>query len=214
MMAQNPAIMESLKNSPVVPVIRVSSVDRAVALAKILVEAGLRTLEVTLRTDAACDAIQAIASEVPGALVGAGTVLNQADLDRVSQAGAHFAVSPGATPALYDAAMQAHCVLIPGVATSSELMLGMEHGYSLFKFFPAKAAGGVDMIKAWAGPFPSARFMPTGGITPANARDYLNLANVIAIGGSWMVPDDAVEAADWIRIKGLAEACRPLFDSE
>ncbi|TVQ39038.1 MAG: keto-hydroxyglutarate-aldolase/keto-deoxy-phosphogluconate aldolase [Wenzhouxiangella sp.] len=194
----------------VIPVIRIESSERAVELARTLVDAGLSMLEITLRTPAALEAIERIASEVPEAVVGAGTVLSASDLNRVARAGARFAIAPGCTQTLYRESSDMPLPLIPGVATISEVMLGMEHGYEHFKFFPAEAAGGTAMLKAWAGPLPQARFVPTGGITIDNAPSYLALSNVLAVGGSWMVPEDAIEAGDWTRIAGLARACAGL----
>lgn len=203
-------LTQLLQDHKVVAVIRISAVERAVDLAKVLVDAGIRALEITLRTNVACQAIEAISSQVPEALVGAGTVLNENDLKDVANAGARFAISPGATPKLYEATSAVACPLIPGVATSSELMQGLEMGYHLFKFFPAQASGGIDVLKAWTGPFPQAQFIPTGGITPANAIDYLALPNVLSIGGSWMVPQSAIDSGDWTTISGLVAGCRAL----
>ncbi len=194
----------------VIPVIRIDSADQAVQLAHTLVDAGLCLLEITLRTPAALDAIARIAAEVPDAVVGAGTVLSAQDLDRAARAGARFAISPGCTESLYRASADAPLPLIPGVSTASEIMLGMEHGHDHFKFFPAEAAGGPAMLRAWAGPLPQASFVPTGGITAEKAADYLALPNVIAVGGSWMVPESAVAAGDWRRIGQLARTCSSL----
>lgn len=200
------SIIDTLSSVGVVAVIEVSSVDRAVALAQTLAKVGGPCLEITLRSAAAVDAIRAIVDAVPNAVVGAGTVMNPQDLDRVTEAGAQFAISPGATPALYAAASKDHCPWIPGVATASELMVGHAHGYALFKFFPAQAAGGMDLLKAWSGPFPTARFIPTGGVNETNASQYRALANVVAVGGSWMVPKAAIEDRDWAQIEALARA--------
>ncbi|MFP4335869.1 MAG: bifunctional 4-hydroxy-2-oxoglutarate aldolase/2-dehydro-3-deoxy-phosphogluconate aldolase [Wenzhouxiangella sp.] len=195
---------------PVIPVVRIESAERAVGLARTLVDAGLSTIEITLRTPAACAAIARIRAEVPEALVGAGTVLNGDDLDRVSEAGARFAIAPGCSDALYQAAANTSLPLLPGVATASEIMRGLDHGHEIFKFFPAQSAGGISLLKAWAGPFPKVRFVPTGGITPANAPDYLRLGNVLAVGGSWMVPEEAIAVGDWAQIAALAQACAAL----
>ena len=201
------ALADQLGAAGIIPVIALADASRAVDLAQVLVEAGLPVLEVTLRNSQAVAAIERIASEVPGATVGAGTVLNDRQLTEVAAAGARFAVSPGATAELYRAASRAGMPpLIPGVATASEIMLGLDHGYHLFKFFPAAAAGGPAMLRAWHGPFGQARFMPTGGIGPDQAEAYLNLPNVTAIGGSWMLPRDAVTSGDWKKIQGLASA--------
>lgn len=206
----NDLLIENLSKTSVIPVIRVESVSSGVELARTLVGAGLNTLEITLRTEVACEVIRAIADEVPDARVGAGTVLNSADLERVAQAGAQFAISPGATLDLYQGARALNFPLIPGVATASELMTGMAEGYSLFKFFPAEAAGGIALLKAWQGPFPDVRFIPTGGISPVLAPDYLALPNVLAVGGSWMVPESLINEGDWAAIRSLAEQCQSL----
>lgn len=197
-------------DTKVIPVIRIESADQAVALARTLVDAGLKLLEITLRTPAALDAISRIAAEVPDAVVGAGTILSAHDLDRAARAGARFAISPGCTVSLYRASADAPIPLIPGVSTASEILLGMEHGHEQFKFFPAEAAGGIAMLKSWAGPLPQASFVPTGGITVDKAAAYLALPNVIAVGGSWMVPDSAIAAGDWNSITSLARACARL----
>ena len=195
-----------LRQAPVLPVLAIDHLDDAVPLARALVEGGLPVLEVTLRTDAALAAIRRIVDEVPDAIVGAGTVLTAADLDAVVTAGAAFAISPGATDALYVAARDISIPWIPAVATASELMRGLEHGHRRFKFFPAEAAGGVAALKSFAGPFPQAKFCPTGGIDATSAPRYRALANVVTVGGSWMVPKDALESRDWDRIRSLAQA--------
>ncbi|GAB2627904.1 bifunctional 4-hydroxy-2-oxoglutarate aldolase/2-dehydro-3-deoxy-phosphogluconate aldolase [Novilysobacter erysipheiresistens] len=198
------AIDTILSRAPVLPVLAIERLDDAVPLARALVEGGLPVLEVTLRSDVALAAIRRIVDEVPDAIVGAGTVLTAADLDAVAAAGAAFAISPGATDALYTAARDVSIPWIPAIATASELMRGLEHGHRRFKFFPAEAAGGVDALKAFAGPFPQARFCPTGGIDAASAPRYRALPNVITVGGSWMVPKDALQSRDWDRITALA----------
>jgi 2-dehydro-3-deoxyphosphogluconate aldolase/(4S)-4-hydroxy-2-oxoglutarate aldolase len=190
--------------APVLPVLSIARAEDAVPLARALVDAGLPVLEVTLRTDAALAAIAAIARELPGAIVGAGTVLDRAQLDAVAASGAAFAIAPGATEALYDAADEATIPFIPGVATASEIQRGRERGHRRFKFFPAAAAGGSAALRAFAAPFPDVRFCPTGGIDAASARNWLALANVATIGGSWMVPGDALAARDFARIGALA----------
>jgi len=201
------AIDALLARAPVLPVLAIERLDDAVPLARALVGGGLPVLEVTLRTDAALAAITRIAAEVDGAIVGAGTVLTPADLDAVADAGAAFAISPGATDALYAAAAAHRLPWLPAIATASELMHGLDHGHRRFKFFPAEAAGGVAALNAFAGPFPQARFCPTGGIDPASAPRYRALPNVMTVGGSWMVPKDAIEARDWARITALAREC-------
>ena len=196
---------EIISSGPVVPVIVIDQLEHAVPLAKALMAGGIRVLEVTLRTPVALEAIGLIAREVPGALVGAGTVTNPDELKKVQEKGAFFAISPGLTDELLDAANKGSIPLIPGISTVSELMSGLAKGYSEFKFFPAEAAGGPKMLRAISGPFPDVRFCPTGGITLSNFRDYLCLGNVLCVGGSWLVPGDAVSSGDWQRITGLAE---------
>jgi len=194
-----------LTSGPVVPVIVINKLEHAVPLAKALVAGGVRVLEVTLRTACAVEAIKAIAKEVPDAIIGAGTVLNPEQLAEVTAAGAQFAISPGLTEPLLKAANAGPIPLIPGISTVSELMLGLDAGLREFKFFPAEANGGVKALQAIAGPFPQVRFCPTGGITPNNYRDYLALKSVLCIGGSWLVPAEALESGDYARITKLAQ---------
>lgn len=198
-----------LQRAPVLPVLAVADVEDAVPLARALVDAGLPVLEITLRTSAALEVIRRM-RDVPGAIVGAGTVLSGEDLAAVEAAGAAFAISPGATPALYAGARNADIPLLPGIATASELMRGLEQGYRRFKFFPAESSGGIAALKSFAGPFAQAKFCPTGGIDAAKAPAYLALPNVITVGGSWMVPNDALAAKDWARIGALAKAAATL----
>ena len=203
----DPASIDAiLRRAPVLPVLAIERLDDAVPLARALVDGGLPVLEVTLRSDVALEAIRRIVDEVPDAIVGAGTVLSAADLDSVARAGAVFAISPGATDALYEAAAGVAMPWIPAVATASELMRGLEQGHRRFKFFPAESSGGIAALKAFAGPFPQAKFCPTGGIDAASAPRYRALANVITVGGSWMVPKDALASRDWDRIRTLAQA--------
>lgn len=190
--------------APVIPVLTIERLEDALPLCRSLVDNGLPVLEVTLRTVCALEAIALLARELPSACVGAGTVLSAADLARVTEAGAAFAISPGATDALYDAARDCGTPLIPGIATASELMRGLEHGWRRFKFFPAESSGGTAALKGFAGPFPQARFCPTGGIDAAKAPAYLALPNVACVGGSWMLPGDAIQTGDWDRIGRLA----------
>ena len=201
-----------LTRAPVVPVLSIARLEDAVPLARALVDAGLPVLEVTLRTGVARDAIREIALQVPEAIVGAGTVLTPRDLDAVADAGAKFAIAPGSTDTLYDAARSARIPFIPAIATASELMRGLEQGHARFKFFPAESAGGTGALRAYAGPFAQAKFCPTGGIDATKARDYLRLPNVLTVGGSWMVPASAVAARDWDAIRDLAAACCALRD--
>jgi 2-dehydro-3-deoxyphosphogluconate aldolase/(4S)-4-hydroxy-2-oxoglutarate aldolase len=204
------AIDAILSRAPVVPVLSIERLEDAVPLARALVEGGLRVLEVTLRTGVARPAIERIAREVPDAIVGAGTVLRPDDLTSVANAGAQFAIAPGATQALYDAAANVAIPFLPAIATASELMRGFDAGYARFKFFPAEAAGGVAALQSFAGPFAQARFCPTGGIDAAKASAYLALPNVITVGGSWMVPKAALAQGDWARVADLARACTQL----
>ena len=201
------AIDALLAQAPVLPVLSIERIDDAVPLARALVDGGLPVLEVTLRSAIALEAIARISIEVPQAVLGAGTVLTSDDLDAVAAAGAVFAIAPGATARLYAAAYAASIPLIPAIATASELMVGLEHGYRRFKFFPAESAGGIAALKAFAGPFPKVRFCPTGGIDATRAPAYLALGNVITVGGSWMAPKALVDARDWAAITALARAC-------
>ncbi|MEC8377066.1 MAG: bifunctional 4-hydroxy-2-oxoglutarate aldolase/2-dehydro-3-deoxy-phosphogluconate aldolase [Pseudomonadota bacterium] len=190
---------------PVVPVLVINDVEKAVPLAKALMEGGIKVLEVTLRTPAAIDVIKRIADEVPDSLIGAGTVTNAQQLKAVVDAGAKFAISPGMTADLLKAGMDAEIPLIPGISSTSDLMKGKDAGYTHMKFFPAEASGGVKAIKSISGPFPDVTFCPTGGIGPNNYNDYLALNNVKCVGGSWLAPDDAIESGDWARITQLAK---------
>ena len=190
--------------APVIPVLAIDRIEDALPLCRALVDNGLPVLEITLRTTCALDAIALVARELPHACVGAGTVLSATDLAKVIEAGARFAISPGATDTLFNAAKTSAVPLIPGIATASELMRGLEHGWRRFKFFPAESSGGIAALKGFGGPLPMARFCPTGGIDPAKAPAYLALPNVACVGGSWMVPADAVTAGDWARFGALA----------
>jgi 2-dehydro-3-deoxyphosphogluconate aldolase/(4S)-4-hydroxy-2-oxoglutarate aldolase len=204
-----PSALEVMRDAPVIPVIVLDDVQQAVPLARALVAGGIRMLEVTLRTAAALACIEAIARDVPDAVVGAGTVRSATDARAAAQAGARFAVSPGYTHAVGEACRSAELALLPGVATSSEIMAAQEDGWRELKFFPAMQAGGTAMLKAWHGPFPEVRFCPTGGVHAGNAAELLALPNVVCVGGSWLTPSDAVKAGDWARITQLAaEAAR------
>ncbi len=196
--------------SPVIPVLVIEEEAHAVPLARALAAGGVRALEVTLRTPVALAAIRAIAREVPEATVGAGTVLNARDLEAAAQAGARFIVSPGLTPALAGAAVAARLPLLPGVATATEIMRGLDLGLTRFKFFPAETSGGAPALAAFAGPFAGCRFCPTGGISAANAGQYLALGNVACVGGSWLAPRETVRAGDWRRIEEIARAAAGL----
>jgi 2-dehydro-3-deoxyphosphogluconate aldolase/(4S)-4-hydroxy-2-oxoglutarate aldolase len=199
-------LAELLCGAPVLPVVTIADAAAAVPMARALLAGGLNVIEITLRTSAAAEAIARIAGEVEGVVVGAGTVLTQSDMTAAEQAGAQFAVSPGFSANL---SADASLPLLPGVATASEVMAALEAGHSVMKFFPAEAAGGAALLKAFAGPLPQARFCPTGGITPTNASDYLQLDNVLCVGGSWLTPRDLVAARDWQAVERLArEAAR------
>lgn len=190
--------------APVIPVIVLERSDDAVPLARALVEGGVRVLEVTLRTPVALAAIEAIARAVPEAIVGAGTVRSDADARAAHAAGARFAVSPGWSPRVAAACRALGLALLPGVATASEVTHAADEGFRFLKFFPASAAGGTGMLKAWASPFADVAFCPTGGIDAASAPGYLALSNVRVVGGSWLTPADAILAGDWPRIERLA----------
>ncbi len=199
-----------LTQAPVVPVLSITRMEDALPLARALCDGGLKVLEITLRSDIALAAITKIAREVPEAIVGAGTVLNPAHLAQVIAAGARFAISPGAIPSLLAAGLTAEIPLLPGVATASEIMAGLDAGYRRFKFFPAESSGGIAAVKSFAGPFKDVRFCPTGGIDAALARHYLKLENVITVGGSWMAPNALIATQDWAAITQLSRACTQL----
>jgi 2-dehydro-3-deoxyphosphogluconate aldolase/(4S)-4-hydroxy-2-oxoglutarate aldolase len=199
-----------MQDAPVIPVIVLHDVAHAVPMARALVAGGIRMLEVTLRTPQALACMEAIAREVPEAIVGAGTVRSQADAQAAVNAGARFAVSPGYTSALGQACRALGLPLLPGVATGSEIMQAQADGYQQLKFFPALQAGGLAMLKAWSGPFFDVDFCPTGGLTPENAPQFLALPNVRCVGGSWLVPADALAAGDWARITTLAAQAKSL----
>jgi 2-dehydro-3-deoxyphosphogluconate aldolase/(4S)-4-hydroxy-2-oxoglutarate aldolase len=210
MIERQPGLEPLLRRAPVVPVLAVDSVAAALPLARALVEGGLPVLEITLRTPVALEVIRALAEEVEGAVVGAGTVLKPGQYRAAERAGARFVVSPGATEALLDAAAASAVPFLPGSATASEVMRLLEQGYRCLKFFPAAPAGGVAYLKALAAPLPEVLFCPTGGIDAAGAKEYLALPNVICVGGSWVAPGPAVGAGDWGRIRELAAAAAAL----
>jgi 2-dehydro-3-deoxyphosphogluconate aldolase/(4S)-4-hydroxy-2-oxoglutarate aldolase len=196
--------------APVIPVLTIDRPETAVPLARALVKGGLPVLEITLRTEAAMQALELIAREVPEAIVGAGTVLNPRQLEQVQRAGARFGVSPGCTPELAAAVSASGLPFLPGVQTISEAMRLADQGFSLLKFFPADIAGGTGWLRAAAAPLAGLRFCPTGGIGPETAPAYLALANVACVGGSWVAPKDAVSTGDWGRIERLAAAASAL----
>ncbi|WP_330349945.1 bifunctional 4-hydroxy-2-oxoglutarate aldolase/2-dehydro-3-deoxy-phosphogluconate aldolase [Streptomyces sp. NBC_00582] len=196
--------------APVVPVVVLDDVSDAVPLARALVAGGLPAIEVTLRTPVALDAIREISGAVPEAVVGAGTVIAPEQVTACAAAGARFLVSPGWTEVLLTAMRASGLPFLPGVSTTSEVVALLERGVREMKFFPAQAAGGTAYLRSLAGPLPQARFCPTGGVGPDNAAEYLALPNVACVGGTWMLPADAVAARDWARIEGLARAARGL----
>ncbi|EKM98082.1 bifunctional 4-hydroxy-2-oxoglutarate aldolase/2-dehydro-3-deoxy-phosphogluconate aldolase, partial [Acidocella sp. MX-AZ02] len=193
-----------MKLAPVIPVVIIDDVADAVPLARALVQGGLKAIEITLRTPVALEAIRAVANEVEGAVAGVGTVLTAKHYKQAAKAGAQFAVSPGATRKLLDAAEDADLAPLPGIASASEAMVLIERGYRFAKFFPAEAAGGAPFLSSIASPLPQLQFCPTGGITPEIAPRYLKLPNVLCVGGSWMVKKELVAAKDWAAITKLA----------
>ena len=202
--------LELASHGPVIPVIVIERIEDAVPLAQALVDGGVKVLEITLRTPIALQCMEAIARDVPAAIVGAGTVRNVIDVHAAKSAGCKFAVSPGYLSAVGQACREIDLPLLPGVATGSEVMQANADGYSFLKFFPATAAGGIPMLKALAGPFPDIVFCPTGGITVQTAPQFLALPNVRVCGGSWLTPADALQAGDWQRIAALAREASAL----
>lgn len=199
-----------MQDAPVIPVIVLNDVAHAVPMARALLAGGIRMLEVTLRTPQALACIAAIARDVPDAVVGAGTVRSRADAQAASDAGARFAVSPGYTPKVAQACKDLGLPLLPGVATGSEIMQAQEDGFTELKFFPAMQAGGPAMLKAWGGPFFDVSFCPTGGVSLQNASEFLALPNVLCVGGSWLVPAQALAKGDWASITQLAKDAHAL----
>jgi len=203
-------VESTLRLAPVVPVVIIDDARHAVPMARALVAGGIPAIEVTLRTPAALDAIKAIAEEVEGAVVGVGTVLSAKDLRAAHKAGAKFAVSPGVSPGLLDAADDSELPLLPGAATASEVMTLLERGYRFLKLFPAVPAGGHKLLGAWASPLPQVKFCPTGGISLSSAPDFLSLPNVVCVGGSWLTPADKLHNGDWAGIEALAREAAAL----
>lgn len=195
-------VEELLKRSPVMPVVTIEDLGGAVDMAQALLRGGLRNIEITLRNELALPAIEAIARAVPEMSIGAGTVLSPADLQAAVNAGATFAISPGASEVLY--AAKSTIPWIPAVATASELMRGLESGRRCFKFFPATSAGGIAALSSLHGPFSQAKFCPTGGVGLSNAAEFLRLPNVLCVGGSWLTPASLQRAKDWSAIEALA----------
>jgi 2-dehydro-3-deoxyphosphogluconate aldolase/(4S)-4-hydroxy-2-oxoglutarate aldolase len=189
----------------IIPVLTIERVEDAVPLARALVAGGVRVLEVTLRTPVAIEAAKAIMAHEPVTIVGIGTILNGDDLARAEDVGAQFGISPGATPELLEAAAASGLPFAPGIATASELMQALAHGFDLVKFFPAEQSGGIKALRALAGPFPDARFCPTGGIGEANAAAWLAEPNVVAVGGSWLCPAADIRSGNWSGITAMCQ---------
>lgn len=205
-------IREILALAPVVPVLTVDKLAHAAPLAQALYAGGLKVLEITLRTAAALQVIEAMRRAAPEAVIGAGTLVRPQDFARAAGAGAQFAVTPGLTPQLAEAAAQVDYPLLPGIVTPGEILQALHFGYDTLKFFPAQPAGGIPMLQAFAGPFPQVAFCPTGGISRDSASGFLNLSNVLCVGGSWVAPKGLVEKGDWRAIEALARdaaALRP-----
>ncbi|PDW63383.1 keto-deoxy-phosphogluconate aldolase [Helicobacter pylori] len=198
-------IIEILQISPIVPVVVIENIKDAVPLAQSLIEGGIPIIEVTLRSSCALEAIELIAKNVPKMRVGAGTILNPTQLEQAQNRGAEFLISPGLTPSLLEHAKKKDMPLIPGVSSSSEVMQALELGYSALKFFPAEYCGGVKLLNAFNGPFKGVKFCPTGGISADNMRSYLNLENVLCVGGSWLTPKDLIQNKEWDKI---TEICK------
>jgi 2-dehydro-3-deoxyphosphogluconate aldolase / (4S)-4-hydroxy-2-oxoglutarate aldolase len=199
------------EQATIIPVLTIERLEDAVPLAKALVAGGVRTLEITLRTPVAIESAKAIMADVPDAVVGIGTILNADDLARAEGIGARFGISPGATPDLLKAAAASALPFAPGIATASELMLGLSHGFNLVKFFPAEQSGGIKALRALAGPFPDVRFCPTGGIGEANAASWLAEPNVVAVGGSWLCPAADVRSGNWAGITAICDRTMKLL---
>lgn len=209
-MDKQAAVAEIMHDGPVIPVLTVDDVERAGQIARAIHDGGIRVLEITLRTPTALAVIKAMREAVPDAIIGAGTIVRPEQLAEAQAAGAVFAVCPGFTETLLDAAESVTIPLLPGAGSASEIMRLLERGYRHQKFFPAQPAGGAAFLKSIASPLPEARFCPTGGISLNNASDYLAAPNVICVGGSWMAPADAVREGDWPRITDLARASSEL----
>ncbi|WP_281976487.1 2-dehydro-3-deoxy-phosphogluconate aldolase [Pseudorhizobium flavum] len=210
MTAKTEKLLAILKAQPVVPVLIVDDAKSAVPLARALVAGGLKAIEITMRTPAALDAIRAVAAEVEGANVGAGTILSAKDWDAAVAAGSTFIVSPGVTRGILDAANASDVPILPGAATASEVMALREEGVEVMKFFPAEQAGGAAYLKALSSPLAGTLFCPTGGVSLKNAKDYLSLPNVVCVGGSWVAPKELVAAGDWAGITRLASEAAAL----
>ncbi|WP_111495904.1 MULTISPECIES: bifunctional 4-hydroxy-2-oxoglutarate aldolase/2-dehydro-3-deoxy-phosphogluconate aldolase [Marinobacter] len=202
--AHRQQVQAVLDACPLVPVIAINKPEEALPLGRALVAGGIKVLEITLRTPYGLDAIRELRAELPDAWVGAGTVTTVEQYRQVEEAGAQFVITPGLTQSLLDYSITAKAPLLPGISTISEMMMGYERGFRHFKFFPAEASGGRPALKAFAGPFGDVVFCPTGGISPDTASDYLALPNVVAVGGSWLTPKDAIAAGDWDKVTEVA----------
>jgi 2-dehydro-3-deoxyphosphogluconate aldolase/(4S)-4-hydroxy-2-oxoglutarate aldolase len=211
MTAKQEELAALFRPARIIPVLTIERIEDAVPLAKALVAGGVHVLEVTLRTPVAIESAKAIMAHVPAAVVGIGTILNADDLARAEGIGARFGISPGATPDLLKAAAASGLPFAPGIATASELMLGLSHGFNLVKFFPAEQSGGIKALRALAGPFPDVRFCPTGGIGEANAISWLGEPNVIAVGGSWLCPAADVRSGNWAGITAICNRTMKLL---
>lgn len=211
MASKQDALLGLLNSAVVIPVLTIERLEDAVPLARALVAGGVRVLEVTLRTPVAIPAAKAIIADVPEAVVGIGTILNGDDLARAEAVGAKFGISPGATPELLRAAAASALPFAPGIATASELMQALAHGFNLAKFFPAEQSGGIKALRALAGPFPDTRFCPTGGIGEANAAAWLAEPNVVAVGGSWLCPAVDIRSGNWGGITAMCNRAMKLL---
>lgn len=211
---KNLTALDVLTASPIVPVIAIKNLKDAVPLANALIEAGVKVLEVTLRTNCGLEAIKAIKQQVPNAIIGAGTVTNALQYQQAVEAGAQFVISPGLTESLLQKSTEYEIPFIPGIATPSELMLAKDYGLSYLKFFPAEINGGIKALQAFKGPFSEIRFCPTGGINEKNYQDYLALENVLCVGGTWFVPNDAIEQGDFTKITELAKSAIKNLESK
>jgi 2-dehydro-3-deoxyphosphogluconate aldolase/(4S)-4-hydroxy-2-oxoglutarate aldolase len=204
------SVFDAIRRAKVVPVVTVHDVDQARGVARAFLDGGLRMIEITLRTDAALDAIRALAAEFTDLFVGAGTVSSVSDVADARAAGASFVVTPGTPADLADALADCGVPTVPGAQTASEVMALRTRGFRTIKFFPAEVCGGIGVLKALYGPFADVAFVPTGGISPKNAPDYLALPNVLAVGGSWIAPQDLIAAGDWEAIRANAAATAQL----
>ena len=200
---------ESLSALKIIPVVTPYSVEKTVKMTEVMLKGGIRSVEITLRTDCAFDAIEAVKAENLGVSVGVGTITSADHVERIAKLGCDYMVTPGITPAVLSAAKDSGIPLLPGISGPSELMLGLEYGYEFFKLFPASVVNAIPMLKALGGPFPDVHFCPTGGVSPTNAREHLDLKNVVCVGGSWMMPKAAIDAGDWDEVTRLsAEAMK------